>query len=194
MRLVKLLAANGCKHYGARDSSCSEFWESSLVRREWVLNPDYLCVYHPELFHQVLLLPGQGLISNESHSVFGFSSLCMAWNVCIEKHILHYMSQERDMARLARTSIVQHGIFGLDSEEPRPLQLRGTALNFCLTTEAMRMAENLIALTDSSRHFRSCMGPGSFDEYIARMAPAANAVMQFCWRNYGVQLHTVQLV
>jgi hypothetical protein len=193
LRLVKLLADEGCKHYGARDSSCSVYWESGLMKREWVLDPAYFCSKYPDMFYEAHVMPGQGLISNESHSVIGFSSFCMAWNVCVEDHLLHYMSQERDMARLARTSVSSDAIFGVDSEEPRLHQLRGLYLNFCLTTEVVRMADAVVGLTDSSRHFRSCMGLGSYEQYMKRMAPAVNSVLQFCWQNYSVQLHPVHL-
>jgi hypothetical protein len=193
MRLVKLLADEGCKHYGTRDSSCSAYWESSLMKREWVLDPAYFCSKYPDVFYEAYVLPGEGLISNESHSVIGFSSFCMAWNVCVEDHLLHYMSQERDMARLARTSVISEAIFGVDSEEPRLHQLRGSYLKFCLTTEAAQMADAVVGLSDNGRRSISGMGPGPFEQHIRRMAPAVNSILQFCWQNYSVQLHYVHL-
>lgn len=129
-------------------------WDCVINKREAVLNPEYMCSKYPELFREHLIVPGKGVVSNESHSVIGHSSFCMAWNLCLPSHMHVYAHMEGEMALAVRTNVIPGSVYGQSTLDP-PRLLHGLAVNFCLTTELLEAADMIRAWPGREARFAS---------------------------------------
>lgn len=72
--------------------------EHALYTRCCILNPEYFTIKSPQQFREILLRPGQALLSDDSHSVYGFCSTSVAWNVLFPEDVARCLQLEKDMA------------------------------------------------------------------------------------------------
>lgn len=173
-RLMSVLVELGCDSREEGGGS----WEHALWARDLVLNPEFMCNKYPNLFVEVEMNPGSMVLSNESHSVCGFSSLCMAWNVGLYSHILQYARLEQGMARQTR-------LF-MKARTANSVALRGETLPFCFTTECMTAFDVL-----AGSRYKHCTyhrllteeGAALVNMRIGLLEPFA----QFCWGAYSSQ-------
>lgn len=76
--------------------------ERYMHERVYVLNPDYCTRSYPGVFKEVLVEPGQALLSNASHSVIGFCAFSIAYNVLLVEDVQHCLALEKEMSDRAR--------------------------------------------------------------------------------------------
>lgn len=79
-------------------------FELVLHLRTFILNPDYFVAKYPDVFGEIILHPGEVLVSDHSHSVVGFCGLSVAWNVLLLDDIVECSALEKEMADCMRTN------------------------------------------------------------------------------------------
>lgn len=122
------------KEFGLRD--CDP--EVALSARQYVLNPSYVCRKYPEIFYERKMRPGEALLLNESHSVLGFTTLSMAWNVCLQQELANYLQLESKLAGLVDLLPVLHA-----ANRKSMFQTRGDTITFCLSAEVLAAADSM---------------------------------------------------
>lgn len=105
-------------------------YESALWSRVYVLDPAYFTAKHPTQFKEILLMPGEALLSNHSHSVVGFCGVCVAWNVLLLRDLADCIELEHDMAICMRNAA--------HSGHLRHSNGRGTVVYISIANELMR--------------------------------------------------------
>lgn len=109
--------------------------EHTLYHRGCILNPSYFSQKYPDIFKEVLLEPGDALLSNEAHSVVGFCSLSVAYNVLFREDIADLLWLEKDMATWmkAKTSSIVRCV--------RESRGRGDLINLSLASSLLTLCD-----------------------------------------------------
>ncbi len=183
--IVQVLRDEGCLSPD-EETAGAGFFEYVLHQRNTLLNPTFMLKKYPERFSQQLLLPGDAVWSNESHSVFGFSSLCMAWNICTAPRIDIHAGMERAMAAAVRETVSPTHIYGTPLQREPPPILRGMCIEFCITQELLDAAHVLSGLEMRSGLLPPMSGPAAAG--VAEMRNILFGFLQKCWKQYKHQL------
>lgn len=143
------------------------YWEKCLHDRKYVLNPEWWLEQYPEDFRLVTQRPGDCISSNLSHSVCGFSMMSVAFNTCLQSHLLHYITCEYMAAAAASRRLAPGGA-----------SLRGLALSFCLTQELAHVVHTAGTSTKACSQFKDAVKMATL-EYDRDMAMTQEAMCEF---------------